>query len=127
MPHCCDGNLKGHIVRSANSKKSSRLRLSERHSQRDEGCDPLLESRIRGVLANPVRPISFPKPTASLRIALANIGSSANQSLVVSPSLGINSLFHALWIYIGETENIRVRLLEHLADDGPPRAIGPCL
>src|SRR5216684_5117448 len=33
----------------------------------------LLESRIREVLANPVRPMTFPKPTASLRIALVSI------------------------------------------------------
>src|SRR5712692_9417582 len=37
----------------------------------------------------------------------------------MSPSLGIYGLFKRPWIYIGETGNIRGRLLEHLADDGP--------
>lgn len=34
-------------------------------------------------------------------------------------SSGVYGLFNAFWIYIGEDENIRTRLLEHLTDDNP--------
>ena len=32
-------------------------------------------------------------------------------------SAGVYGLYNALWIYIGEGENIQARLLEHLADE----------
>jgi hypothetical protein len=32
---------------------------------------------------------------------------------------GVYGLFNAVWIYIGEAENIRTQLLEHLTDDNP--------
>lgn len=32
---------------------------------------------------------------------------------------GIYGLFSALWIFVGETENIRVRLLQHLTENDP--------
>jgi hypothetical protein len=32
---------------------------------------------------------------------------------------GVYGLFSALWIYIGDADNIRTRLLEHLAGDNP--------
>jgi hypothetical protein len=32
-------------------------------------------------------------------------------------SSGVYGLFSALWIYIGDTDNIRARLLEHFDDD----------
>jgi hypothetical protein len=32
---------------------------------------------------------------------------------------GVYGLFNALWIYVGESDNIRARLLEHLAGDNP--------
>ena len=32
---------------------------------------------------------------------------------------GVYGLFSALWIYIGEADNVRARLLEHLAGDNP--------
>lgn len=36
---------------------------------------------------------------------------------------GVYGLYNALWIYIGETENIQAKLLEHVADkDGSPWA-----
>jgi hypothetical protein len=36
-------------------------------------------------------------------------------------AFGVYGLFNALWIYIGETDNIRARLLEHLdGDDHDP-------
>jgi hypothetical protein len=34
-------------------------------------------------------------------------------------SSGVYGLFSALWIYIGEAENLRARLLEHLDGDNP--------
>jgi hypothetical protein len=34
-------------------------------------------------------------------------------------SSGVYGLYSALWIYIGECDNIRARLLEHLAGDNP--------
>ena len=34
-------------------------------------------------------------------------------------SSGVYGLYSALWIYIGESDNIRARLLEHLAGDNP--------
>jgi len=34
-------------------------------------------------------------------------------------SSGVYGLFSALWVYIGEAENLRARLLEHLAGDNP--------
>ena len=34
-------------------------------------------------------------------------------------SAGVYGLFSAFWIYIGEAENIRVRLLQHLEGDDP--------
>src|SRR5260370_2702467 len=32
---------------------------------------------------------------------------------------GVYGLFNAFWIYIGEAENLRARILEHLAGDNP--------
>jgi hypothetical protein len=63
--------------------------------------------------------MTSPKPAASLRIAIASIGSRANQSLIMNPSLGIYGLFNGLYLHIGETGNIRGRLLEQLAEDSP--------
>ena len=34
-------------------------------------------------------------------------------------SSGIYGLFNAFWIYIGEADNLRARLLEHLGGDDP--------
>ena len=34
-------------------------------------------------------------------------------------SSGVYGLFSALWVYIGEAENLRDRVLEHLAGDNP--------
>lgn len=34
-------------------------------------------------------------------------------------SSGVYGLFNAFWIYIGEAENLRARLLEHLDGDDP--------
>lgn len=34
-------------------------------------------------------------------------------------SSGVYGLFNAFWIYIGEADNLRARLLEHLAGDDP--------
>jgi hypothetical protein len=34
-------------------------------------------------------------------------------------SSGVYGLYSALWIFIGEAENIKARLLEHLAGDNP--------
>jgi hypothetical protein len=34
-------------------------------------------------------------------------------------SSGVYGLFNAFWIFIGETDNLRTRLLEHLAGDDP--------
>jgi len=34
-------------------------------------------------------------------------------------SSGVYGLFNAFWIYIGEAENLRARLLEHLAGNDP--------
>ncbi len=34
------------------------------------------------------------------------------------PSSGIYGLFSALWIYIGEAQNIQGKLLEHLTETG---------
>src|ERR1700724_4224770 len=34
-------------------------------------------------------------------------------------SSGVYGLYGAIWIYIGEADNIRARLLEHLAGDNP--------
>lgn len=39
--------------------------------------------------------------------------------LNVPESSGVYGLFSALWIYIGEAENLRERLLEHLDGDNP--------
>jgi hypothetical protein len=32
---------------------------------------------------------------------------------------GVYGLYNAIWIYVGEADNIRARLLEHLAGDNP--------
>src|SRR5437870_2847677 len=32
---------------------------------------------------------------------------------------GIYGLYNAVWIFVGEADNVRVRLLEHLAGDNP--------
>ena len=32
---------------------------------------------------------------------------------------GIYGLFNALWIFVGEADNIRARLLQHLSEDDP--------
>ena len=34
-------------------------------------------------------------------------------------SSGVYGLYSAIWIYVGEADNIRARLLEHLAGDEP--------
>ena len=34
-------------------------------------------------------------------------------------SSGVYGLFNAFWIYLGEADNLRARLLEHLAGDDP--------
>ena len=39
-------------------------------------------------------------------------------------SSGVYGLYSALWIYIGESDNIRARLLEHLAGDIRASAAG---
>ena len=35
-------------------------------------------------------------------------------------SSGLYGLYSAVWIYVGEADNIRARLLEHLETDNPP-------
>ena len=43
------------------------------------------------------------------------------ESIVINApgSPGVYGLYSALWIFIGEAENIKARLLEHLAGDNP--------
>jgi len=116
VPHCCDGNLRVHIVRSANSKKSSRL--SQRRSQRDGGCDPVIEPDT-GVSGKSPQTNDLPPPTASLKNRYSKYRFKRQSIFGSEPVLGHLWPFQRPWIYIGETGNIRGRLLEHLADDGP--------
>jgi hypothetical protein len=85
-----------------------------------EGCDPMKDVASGSNGQGCQEMITPPVPFAENRYRRHRFDRESIE-LNAPESSGVYGLFSALWIYIGETDNIKTRLLEHFdGDDHDP-------
>ncbi len=74
---------------------------------------------LRGTHAEASQPLTKPRTPFSDRGCRVYKWNRESITLHAPSRSGVYGLFNALWIYIGEADDIRARLLEHVAGDNP--------
>ena len=97
------------------------VRQSGDTAERDQGGNPVTDTNPK-TYGNGNREAASVKPPFAENRHL-NYRLSAESIVLNAPeSSGVYGLFNALWIFVGEADDLRARLLEHLAEDSPWKA-----